>query len=84
MRTFLRRILLGATRVLLVAFLLGGLAVVAGQTAALALGDRRLMELFGTDVTEVVCVVAGAAGICSFLHSYVREGGPAHDGDAVT
>ncbi|MEW2528520.1 hypothetical protein [Streptomyces sp. NPDC047071] len=88
MRTFLRPFLLGATRVLLIAFLLGGLTVVAGQTVALALGDRRLMELFGTDVTEVVCVVAGAAGICSFLHSYVhssaREGGPAPDGDAVT
>ncbi|WP_051852241.1 hypothetical protein [Streptomyces aureocirculatus] len=70
-----RTFLLGATRVLLVAFLLGGLTVVTGQVVALAAGDRHLMELFGTDVTEVVCVVAGAAGICSFLLLYVRDRG---------
>ncbi|EPH41132.1 hypothetical protein ABT390_34975 [Streptomyces aurantiacus] len=71
--TFLRTFLLGATRVLLVAFLLGGLTVVAGQIVALAAGDRHLMELFGTDVTGVVCIVAGCAGICSFLLLYVRD-----------
>ncbi|MGW2231431.1 hypothetical protein [Streptomyces formicae] len=77
MRTFLRTFLSGVTRVLLVAFLLGGCAVVAGQVAAIAMGDRHLMELFGTDVTDVVCVVAGVAGLCSFLEPYVREpGGP--------
>ncbi|MFJ2770909.1 hypothetical protein [Streptomyces sp. NPDC087300] len=73
MRTFCRTFLSGATRVLLVAFLLGGCAVVAGQIAAVATGDRHLMELFGTDVTDVVCIVAGAAGLCSFLALYVRE-----------
>lgn len=69
----LRTFLLGATRVLLIVFLLGGLVVVAGQIVALATGDRHLMELFGTDVTEVVCIVAGGAGFCSFLLLYVRE-----------
>ncbi|QEU96761.1 hypothetical protein [Streptomyces kanamyceticus] len=73
MRTFFRTFLSGATRVLLVAFLLGGCAVVAGQVAAIATGDRQLMELFGTDVTDAACVVAGAAGLCSFLELYVRE-----------
>ncbi|GHC54438.1 hypothetical protein [Streptomyces flavofungini] len=81
MHSFLRVFLLGATRVLLIAFLLGGLVVVAGQIVALAAGDPHLMTLFGTDVTEVVCVIAGAAGACSFLLLYVRERGPA-DGAA--
>ncbi|MFD9903186.1 hypothetical protein [Streptomyces sp. NPDC059063] len=76
MRTVAHRFLRDATRVLLIAFLLGGLVVVAGQTFALAAGDRHLMELFGTDVTEAVCVIAGAAGICSFLQLYVREDAP--------
>ncbi|MFD4628975.1 hypothetical protein ACFVYR_03615 [Streptomyces sp. NPDC058284] len=75
MHTLFRTFLSGATRVLLVAFLLGGCAVVAGQIVALATGDRHLMELFGTDVTDAVCVIAGAAGLCSFLHLYVREEG---------
>ncbi|MFF1379323.1 hypothetical protein [Streptomyces sp. NPDC058308] len=75
MHALFRTFLSGATRVLLVAFLLGGCAVVAGQLAALAAGDRQLMELFGTDVTDVVCVIAGAAGLCSFLHLYAREEG---------
>ncbi|ARX81096.1 MULTISPECIES: hypothetical protein [Streptomyces] len=79
--SFLRVFLLGATRVLLIAFLLGGCAVVAGQIVALAAGDPDLMTLFGTDVTEAVCVIAGAAGACSFLLLYVRERGPA-DGAA--
>ncbi|MEV0257265.1 hypothetical protein AB0H82_23800 [Streptomyces sp. NPDC050732] len=71
----IRAFLLDATRVLLIAFLLGGLLVVLGQVLALVAGDRHLMELFGTDVTEVVCIVAGAAGICSFLLLYVRDRG---------
>ncbi|WP_202120994.1 hypothetical protein [Streptomyces sp. BA2] len=70
---YIRAFLLGATRVLLIAFLLGGLLVVIGQVVALFAGDRHLMELFGTEVTEVVCMMAGAAGICSFLLLYVRD-----------
>ncbi|MDJ1134849.1 hypothetical protein [Streptomyces iconiensis] len=66
--------LLTATRVLLAAFLLGGCVVVAGQSFALATGDRGLMEMFGTSVTDAVCVVAGGAGLCSFLLLYTPEG----------
>ncbi|WP_219688562.1 hypothetical protein [Streptomyces anatolicus] len=83
-RHHIRAFLLDATRVLLITFLLGGLLVVSGQVVALFAGDQRLMELFGTAVTEVVCVVAGAAGICSFALLYVRDrgtaGAPRHHG----
>ncbi|MFH8989588.1 hypothetical protein [Streptomyces sp. NPDC017940] len=55
--------------------------MVTGQGAALAAGDRHLMETFGTDVTEVVCVVAGAAGVCSFPLLYVRHRGTGDQDD---
>ncbi|MCX4679147.1 hypothetical protein OG413_28230 [Streptomyces sp. NBC_01433] len=67
-------ICLNASRVLVVLFLIGGITVVLGQTVAIAVGSAGLMTSFGTDVAEVVCVLAGLAGIFAFLLLYTAEG----------
>ncbi|MBT2899803.1 hypothetical protein [Streptomyces sp. McG3] len=68
------RICLNASRVLVALFLIGGIVVVLGQTVAIAVGSAGLMTGFGTDVAEVVCVLAGLAGIFAFLLLYTEEG----------
>ncbi|RSN61540.1 hypothetical protein DMH01_16330 [Amycolatopsis sp. WAC 04182] len=68
------RILLGATRVCLFAFLAGGFVVVAGQTLGIVVESGPIVTAFGTDVADHVCVVAGIAGILAFLLLYTREG----------
>ncbi|ANN21894.1 hypothetical protein SD37_20050 [Amycolatopsis orientalis] len=68
------RILLGATRICLFAFLLGGFVVVAGQALGILVGSGPIVTAFGTDVADNVCVVAGIAGILAFLLLYTREG----------
>ncbi|MFC8075620.1 hypothetical protein ACFUN8_08760 [Streptomyces sp. NPDC057307] len=65
---------LNATRVLVVLFLICGFAVVAGQTAAIAIGSAALMTTFGSDVAEVACALAGLSGVFAFLLLYTREG----------
>ncbi|MFH9425700.1 hypothetical protein [Streptomyces sp. NPDC017529] len=72
--TTVHTVLLTVTRVLLALFLLAGFLVVMGQVIALALGDRELMELSGTSMTDAACVIAGGAGICSFLLLYTHAG----------
>ncbi|MEV6909207.1 hypothetical protein [Amycolatopsis sp. NPDC051071] len=68
------RILLAATRVCLFAFLVGGLAVVTGQTIGIIVGSGPLVTAFGTDVADNVCIVSGIAGILAFLLLYTKEG----------
>ncbi|MEW1700575.1 hypothetical protein ACIQCR_33400 [Streptomyces sp. NPDC093249] len=65
---------LNASRVLVALFLLGGIVVVLGQTVAIAIGSAGSMTVFGTDVAEVVCVLAGLAGVFAFLLLYTEEG----------
>ncbi|GGZ82280.1 hypothetical protein GCM10010371_47560 [Streptomyces subrutilus] len=67
-------ICLNASRGLVALFLIGGIGVVLGQTLAIAIGSAGLMTTFGTDVAEVVCILAGLAGIFSFFLLYTREG----------
>ncbi|MFJ8912576.1 hypothetical protein [Amycolatopsis sp. NPDC102389] len=69
------RILLAATRVCLFAFLVGGFVVVAGQALGIVAGSGPIVTLFGTDVADHVCVVAGIAGILAFLLLYTKEAG---------
>ncbi|GGM90377.1 hypothetical protein GCM10011609_29190 [Lentzea pudingi] len=68
------RILLLATRVCLIVFLLGGVAVVVGQTVGIVVGSGPLVESFGDTVTEIACVVAAVTGALAFLLLYTQEG----------
>lgn len=67
-------ICLNASRVLVALFLIGGIVVVLGQTVAIAVGSAWLMTGFGTDVANVVCILAGLAGVFAFLLLYTAEG----------
>ncbi|WP_329020245.1 hypothetical protein [Streptomyces sp. NBC_00690] len=67
-------ICLNASRALVALFLIGGIVVVVGQTVAMAVGSAWLMTMFGTDVTDIVCILAGLAGIFAFLLLYTAEG----------
>ncbi|MFF8960347.1 hypothetical protein [Streptomyces sp. NPDC014894] len=67
-------ICLNASRVLVALFLIAGIVVVVGQTVAIAVGSADLMTRFGTDVTDVACVLAGLAGVFAFLLLYTAEG----------
>jgi hypothetical protein len=78
----MHRTLLAATRLCLAAFLVGGLAVAAGQAIGIATGSGLLVETFGTSIADTACVIAGIAGILAFLLLYTREGkGGAHTED---
>ncbi|GAA2795771.1 hypothetical protein [Crossiella cryophila] len=68
------RILLFATRLCLLAFLLGGVAVIAGQTTGILLGSGRLVRVFGDSVADAVCATAALAGVFAFLLRYTGEG----------
>ncbi|MER5766219.1 hypothetical protein [Streptomyces sp. NPDC001985] len=67
-------ICLNVSRVLVALFLIVGFVVVVGQTVAIAVGSAGLMTRFGTDVTDVACVLAGLAGVFAFLLLYTAEG----------
>ncbi|MGO1055468.1 hypothetical protein [Crossiella sp. CA198] len=68
------RILLFATRLCLLAFLLGGVLVIAGQTTGILLGSGPVVETFGGSVADVACMIAALAGVFAFLLRYTREG----------
>ncbi|MFI5942407.1 hypothetical protein [Streptomyces uncialis] len=67
-------ICLNVSRALVALFLIGGIVVVVGQTVAMAVGSAAMMTSFGSDVADIVCVLAGLAGLFSFLLLYTAEG----------
>lgn len=77
----MHKVFLITSQVSLILFLIAGSVVVLGQTAAIVVGDGALMKTFGTSVSDIACVVAGIAGISSFLLRYTRRGGGARQDD---
>jgi hypothetical protein len=75
------RVFLTVSQVLLVVFLLGGFAVVIGQTTAIVVGSASLMQIFGSPVADTACMVAAGAGISAFLLRYTKEGRESADED---
>lgn len=56
------------------ALLIGGVLVSFGQVAGILVGNAAVVELFGTTVLDVVCIIAGLAGIFAFLRRYMPGG----------
>ncbi|MCO1574697.1 hypothetical protein M8C13_02860 [Crossiella sp. SN42] len=70
----MHRVLLTASRLCLLAFLLAGVLAVAGQSLGLLLGSGSLVKTFGGPVTDLACVTAAIAGVLAFLLRYTAEG----------
>ncbi|MBF8189395.1 hypothetical protein ITP53_27405 [Nonomuraea sp. K274] len=82
------RFLLNAFRVTLIAFMLGGLVVTVFQIIGILIADGGLTSYFGADFADTICIVAGLAGVFSYLQLYTKEGraaaqGPSGDEDTV-
>ncbi|MGW8379046.1 hypothetical protein [Streptomyces sp. ODS28] len=69
-------------RLSILAFLLGGAAIVLGQSAGIVLGDARWVARAQSSVQPATCIAAGISGILAFALSYRRAEPPgphAHD-----
>ncbi|AHK34226.1 hypothetical protein OPAG_01396 [Rhodococcus opacus PD630] len=62
-------------RISVVAFLLGGLAIVLGQTVGLILGDGVVVTHVEELLAPYAYGAAGIAGLLSFVLSYFHHGG---------
>ncbi|MFE7238941.1 hypothetical protein [Streptomyces sp. NPDC057580] len=68
-------------RLSVLAFLVGGVVVVAGQLLGIALGDAQWAADVEADAGPPMCIAASISGILSFVLSYGR---PAPEQDANT
>ncbi|GAA2613322.1 hypothetical protein SMC26_14115 [Actinomadura fulvescens] len=66
--------LLNAFRVTLIAFVAGGTAVTVLQIVGIVTANPAMINYFGGDFADTVCVVAGLAGVFSFLQLYTPQG----------
>lgn len=62
------------SRVCIALLLLGGIVVSLGQVLGIALANAGLVITLGTTGVNLISVIAGLAGIVSFLRYYTREG----------
>lgn len=62
------------SRVCIALLLLGGIVVSLGQVLGIAFANSGLVITLGTTGVNLISVIAGLAGIVSFLRYYTREG----------
>jgi hypothetical protein len=62
------------SRLFIALLLLGGIVVTLGQVLGIALSNAGLVLALGTTGVSLISVIAGLAGIVSFLRYYTREG----------
>ncbi len=62
------------SRLFIALLLLGGIVVTLGQVLGIALSNAGLVLTLGTTGVSLISVIAGLAGIVSFLRYYTREG----------
>lgn len=72
----IRTVISVAFRISVVAFLLGGLVVVALQAAGLALGNGDFVDAVSDVVAPWAYGAAGVAGLLAFVLSYFRTDEP--------
>ncbi|MFI6502044.1 hypothetical protein [Nonomuraea typhae] len=68
------KLLLTVFRLLLITFVLGGVAVTFFQVVGILAASPGLTSFFGGPFAEWMCIVAALAGIVSFLQLYTKEG----------
>ncbi|MFI6389299.1 hypothetical protein [Nonomuraea sp. NPDC050540] len=76
-------LLLTVFRLLLITFVLGGVAVTFFQVAGILIASPGLTSFFGGDFADWTCVVAALAGIVSFLQLYTKGAKGAKDAEEL-
>jgi hypothetical protein len=66
------------------AFLLGGLCIVAGQALGLVLGDAAWVNGVATTAGPPTFITAGVTGLLAYVLSYARSGDSAEPASAAT
>jgi len=59
-------------RLSVIAFLVGGVAIVLGQTASIVLGDAAQVAAVEEHVSPAMCIAASISGLLAFLLSYAK------------
>lgn len=62
------------SRLFIALLLVGGVVVTLGQVVGIAFADAGLVITLGTTGVNLISVIAGLAGIVSFLRYYTRDG----------
>ncbi|MFE6160574.1 hypothetical protein ACFQ7F_16870 [Streptomyces sp. NPDC056486] len=60
-------------RLSVIAFLIGGVVIVLGQAAGIALGDAAWVTAVEEHAGPPTCIAASVSGLIAFLLSYVKK-----------
>ncbi|MFC9462606.1 hypothetical protein ACFWN5_30420 [Streptomyces sp. NPDC058430] len=66
-------------RISVLAFLVGGVLIVLGQAAGIALGDAAWVSAVEEHAGPPTCIAASASGLIAFLLSYANKPQPAEE-----
>ncbi|MGW6400368.1 hypothetical protein [Streptomyces sp. NPDC055134] len=64
-------------RLSVIAFLVGGVLIVLGQAAGIALGDAAWVSAVEEHAGPPTCIAASVSGLIAFLLSYAKKPQPA-------
>lgn len=62
------------SRACIVVLVVGGVVVTFTQVLGIVTGDPDVVIFAGTNLFEPICVIAGLAGVFSYLRMYTKDG----------